>query len=116
MDFTFQTQTSENYIWCSNIESKSPLQRHSLIMLFYTLADMEEYNRKVKEALEKAEQKRQELIRQRDEEVARKRVEMERWVEEEYERRKAEAKSKQEAEIQARKLSESFFFLYSISY
>nr|CUU98098.1 hypothetical transcript [Hymenolepis microstoma] len=68
----------------------------------YIEPDMKEYNRKVKEAKERAERKRQELIRQRDEEVARKRAEMEKQIEAEYERRKAEAKNQREAEIKAR--------------
>lgn len=68
---------------------------------------MTEYNRKVKEAEERAEQKRQELIRQRDEEIARKRAEMKRQIEEEYERRKAEAERQRKAEIEARMLRKS---------
>ncbi|VDL62935.1 unnamed protein product [Hymenolepis diminuta] len=63
---------------------------------------MEEYNRKVKEAEERAKQKRQELIRQRDEGVARKRAEMEKQIEEEYERRKAEAERQRDAQIKER--------------
>ncbi|KAM3184248.1 hypothetical protein ACTXT7_008722 [Hymenolepis weldensis] len=68
----------------------------------YIEPDMEEYNRKVKEAQERAEQKRQELIIQRDEEVARKRKEMEKQIEEEYEKRKAGAERQREAEIKER--------------
>ncbi|VUZ38747.1 unnamed protein product [Hymenolepis diminuta] len=68
----------------------------------YIEPDMDEYNQKVKEAQERAERKRQELIIQRDEEVARKRKEMEKQIEEEYERRKAEAKRQHEAEIKAK--------------
>ncbi|KAM3184249.1 hypothetical protein ACTXT7_008723 [Hymenolepis weldensis] len=72
----------------------------------YIEPDMTEYNRKVKEAEERAEQKRKELIRQRDEEVARKRAEMERQIEEEYERRKAEAERQRKAEIETRMLTQ----------
>lgn len=71
------------------------------------VADMEEYNRKVKEAEEKAEQRRQELTRQRDEEVAKKRAEMEKEIEAEYARRKAEAERKRDADIKDRISSES---------
>lgn len=60
---------------------------------------MEEYNRKVQEANERAEQKRKELIRQRDEEIARKRVEMEHQIEQEYERLKKEAELARETLI-----------------
>ncbi|KAM3184247.1 hypothetical protein ACTXT7_008721 [Hymenolepis weldensis] len=68
----------------------------------YIEPDMEEYNRKVKEAEERAKQKRQVLIRQRDEGVARKRAEMEKQIEEEYERRKAEAERQRDAQIKER--------------
>uniref|UniRef100_A0A0R3TKY2 CCDC66 domain-containing protein n=1 Tax=Rodentolepis nana TaxID=102285 RepID=A0A0R3TKY2_RODNA len=68
----------------------------------YIEPDMKEYNRKVKEAKEKAERKRQELIRQRDEEVAKKRAELEKKIEEEYERKKAEAERQREAQIKKR--------------
>lgn len=67
---------------------------------------MEEYNRKVKEANERAEQKRKELIRQRDEEVARKRAEMERQIDEEYEKLKLEAAIKRDALIKEKISSE----------
>nr|CDS27050.1 conserved hypothetical protein [Hymenolepis microstoma] len=68
----------------------------------YIEPDMKEYNRKVKEAKEKAERKRQELIRQRDEEVARKRAELEKQIEEEYEKKKAEAERQRDAQIKKR--------------
>lgn len=81
----------------------------------FLLADMDEYNQKVKEARERAKQKRQELIIQRDEEVARKRKEMEKQIEEEYERRKAEAECQREAEIKAR-VSSRWLILLILSY
>lgn len=80
-------------------------------------ADMEEYNRKVKEAEERAKQKRLELIRQRDEGVARKRAEMEKQIEEEYKRRKAEAERQRDAQIKERisSMSHNQLFLFELN-